>query len=48
MCAPLVEAEQDRSIRVEDLSEIVCAGAVSGRPNNEWYHLSSQAHSLPR
>jgi hypothetical protein len=39
MGAPPVKAEQDRSIRVEDLTEVPWAGAVSGMPNNDWYHL---------
>ena len=36
---PLVEAEQDRSIRVEDFPEVVMGGTVSGRPSSDWYHL---------
>jgi hypothetical protein len=39
MGTPLVKAKQDRSIRVEDLTEVV-AGAVSGRPSSDWYHLN--------
>ena len=36
--APLVEAEQDRSIRVENLAKVTWAGAVSGWPKSDWYH----------
>jgi hypothetical protein len=33
------KAEQDRSIQVEDLTEVVMGGGVSGRPSSDWYHL---------
>jgi hypothetical protein len=32
---PLVETEQDRSIRVDDLPEVVVLGAVFGRPSSD-------------
>jgi DNA-directed RNA polymerase subunit N (RpoN/RPB10) len=41
---PLVETEQNRSIRVEDLPE-VGAGAVSGRSSSDWYHLKLRGTS---
>ena len=31
---PLVETEQDSSIRVEDLPEVIVAAAISGRPSS--------------
>ena len=36
---PLVETEQDRSIRVGDLPESSWAGAASGKPSSDWYQL---------
>ena len=39
MRAPLVQAEQHRAVRVEDLTEVVMAGGVAGWPNSDWYHL---------
>jgi hypothetical protein len=43
---PLVKTEQDRSIRVDDLPEVVVgAGAVSGRPSSDWYHLKLRGTS---
>ena len=43
--APLVEAEQDRSVRIEDLSKVVMA-RVSGWPKSDWYHLQLLDTSL--
>jgi hypothetical protein len=37
--APLVETEQDRSVRIEELAKLLVAGAVSGWPKSDWYHL---------
>jgi hypothetical protein len=42
---PFVKAEQDRSIRVEDLPKSSWAGAVGGRPSSDWYHLKLAATS---
>jgi hypothetical protein len=52
MGTPLVKAEQDRSIRVEDLTEVIMGGSRSGRPSSDWYHLklvrTSNANDRPR
>ena len=44
--APLVEAEQDGSIRIQDLTEVVMARSVSGWPKSDWYHLKLPGTSL--
>jgi len=36
---PLVETGQDRSIRVEDLPEVVMGGSRQRQPSSDWYHL---------
>ena len=43
--APLVEAEQDRAVVVEDLAEESCTGAVSRCPKSRWYHAQLRATS---
>jgi len=45
--APLVEAEQDDSIRIQDLTKVVMARRrLSGWPKSDWYHLKLPATSL--
>jgi hypothetical protein len=41
-----VEAEQDGSIRIHDLTKVVMARSVSGWPKSYWYHLKLLATSL--
>src|SRR5262245_41140477 len=36
---PLVETKQDRSIRVDDLPEVVVGRSRLRRPSSDWYHL---------
>jgi hypothetical protein len=36
---PLMETEQNRSILIEDLPEVIMDGAVAVWPSSDWYHL---------
>jgi hypothetical protein len=40
-----MEAQEHRSIRVNDLTEVVMRWSRSGKPNSDWYHLKLPATS---
>src|SRR5207245_8320392 len=44
--APLVEAEQDGSICIQDLTKVVMAGRRLGLAKSDWYHLKLPGTSL--
>jgi hypothetical protein len=44
--APLVQAKQDSSIGIQDLTKIIMARGVSGWPKRDWYHLQLPGTSL--
>jgi hypothetical protein len=44
--APLMEAEQDGSIRIQDLTKVFMGGSRRGWPKSDWYHLKLPATSL--
>ena len=46
MGTPLVKAEQDRFIRVEDLTEVVMSGSRLRQARSDWYHLKLPGTSL--
>ena len=46
MSAPLMEAEQDGSIRIQDLTKVVMARKLSAWPKSDWYHLKLPGTSL--
>jgi hypothetical protein len=43
--APLVQAEQDGSIRIEDLAEVVVRRSRRGWPKSAWYHVKLPGRS---
>ena len=45
MGPPLMKAEQNRAIRVEDLTELVVGRSRFRQPNSVWYHAKLRATS---